>query len=139
MNLEDVVTSREFSERLRQLGFPQKTLFCWQAFLQNEAKTVYEPRLSESGYIGTAAPTAEELLRFIPDIITVDYRWNDSKGELYHQACAYYYFNRLPDCFKGEYVVDGREKFGTVRDRKLTNMFALQIIWLVENGYVRFD
>lgn len=79
MKLTDITTSLELAKELKKIGFPQKSLFYWRTDTSNEKESSYvvDYRVETPQLIYCSAPTAEELLEWLPDHINPPFKRND--------------------------------------------------------------
>lgn len=71
MKLENQCVSLELSKKLKELGYPQESLFYWHYSYNPTAKKVNEPYVLFNPYekgdeINISAPTVAELGRYMP-------------------------------------------------------------------------
>lgn len=140
MKLEELVASEDSSAKLSELGLPDNTIFVWgyddiggtkgRVFLRNENYYQY-----------IAAPSAEEILSFIPSRITNNninppFRENDYEHEYYFDVIQNPYDKTYLICYKSGY---GHPRLTCRQNMSFTDCLAELLIWLVENGYVNFS
>ena len=68
MNLEQIVTSKEISQQLAEVGVEHDSFFCWRGLVKNKEVIYSIVRNKERGYkIQYPAYTATELMELLPD------------------------------------------------------------------------
>jgi len=124
MWIEREVPSLELCKRLKELGYPQSEGWYWEVYRSGKKLLVYysEFRGISKYHPGThpekiiKAPTVRELGEWLPS----DYRLDFLK-------------------FTNEFQISFIAKNGHIcRDTTEANVRAKMLIWLLENGYVKF-
>jgi hypothetical protein len=136
--LSYIVVSLEIANKLKNIGFPQKDSLIYHAKYPKGASGVkFEREFWEnSGYRNDwkkvcAAPTAEEILEYIPDKFMTNK--NTTGKTLIH------YIERRGNSFSSGYLDYGENEHGNIIENKLVDALGLILIWLVDEGYVTFN
>ena len=124
MKLEDIVTSKDLSVKLKDKGFPQKSLHTWwvgktESYLHRKWDGRPLPRYS--------APTAEELLKELPKNLNEGCLDNINLRILCHSNYVQY-FDVNRDKIKFSFSGDGG---------KLTNALAKMWLYLKDNKLIK--
>lgn len=115
MKLEDIVVSLELAKELKEVGYPQKSLFYWVSYLTknsiSEYKLMDEPNIQwefeRSGEMKIiSAPTASELLDRLP-------RFMNSNGKFHWEISL--------EEIEEKQFIDGKE----LVERKTVELFSM--------------
>lgn len=149
MQPEQIVANYEFCKRLKEIGFPQDTLFAYQTFIRHKEEREYltlndfkNPiitfRVKLNG-IGIAAPTADELIKFLPAYIK---KHNETYLQVIRREPRYKdrdYLIYYEDESSGKLLTKGMDNECIfVDENNMANLFSKSIIWLAENGHIDF-
>lgn len=136
MKLTDITTSLELSKKLKELGFPQESLFSWQIHEKNDGvcdeiaeivKIVY-PKTPAWEFNYYAAPTAEELLEWLPERIEHD-------GKFYFLT----FWKRQSGEIAVKYKPNEGRSYLPVQIGTLKNALAKMVIYLAKNKIINFE
>ena len=128
--LQDITTSLELSKKLKEVGFPQDTYFYWSKNMdlvhwRVENREFYKVDLRTD----IAAPTAEELLEWLPAYI-------DKKQGLWLSL------EKIDTATKNKYkACYGDEGISYIErvDNTPANAIARMVIYLAKNKIIKFE
>lgn len=115
------VTNLELSRRLKELGVPQNSLFCWTD--KNEVE--FLPSEIRNSNICIAAFLASELEIIIPEKIII------SLDRIYEHPIKYF---KEGDLYRAE-----AEGYCIFRNDNTSNCRANLLVYLIENGIVKVE
>jgi len=134
MQLEELVPSLELCQRLKELGFPQDgSQFYWAFEWRQERELMHRSILTNVSYMNDeklpiAAPLADEILKLIPICIK----------DPIHDA-SYHKIENMGWCFSSYYIkLEKPYILNDTRGKTLADTLAKHLIWLIENGHVKF-
>ncbi len=123
MKLKDITTSLELAKELKKAGFPQKSVFLW---VKNE-RVIGEWMISliSKGTEEYAAPTAEELLEWLPSGVFI------AKGKKYRT-----WFDKIDvNPFEWEQSFE----FDPIDNDRLVDGLAKMVIYLAKNKIIKLN
>lgn len=129
MKIEDQITSLELSKRLKQLSVKQQSIFCWSEKETvprgREYRLYYKGENVEGNKLDYSAFTSSELGDMLPWVINEKFHFQNIKSG-YNWLIAYVEHDSLPPLIC---IIDDYE----------ANCRAKMLIWLIENGYVKYE
>lgn len=144
MNLENNITNLELSKRLKELNFPQKSLFYYvnvkqigNEILENEVWFIaYISQLTGLSKDWYSAYTATELLELLPGDINIKYINDDGIGDKLTYRLS------IQKCSDNEFSIYYDSKYMeliSIDEKYLANGLAKMLIHLLENNLIKIE
>ena len=143
MTIESQVASLELCQKLKELGYPQESLFCWVPNPPSYVESYRLRSMAERGTYGRdvyiSAPTVAELGEMLP--WKIEKLWTSpNKTEIrdwYLDIYKHDFEKRVGDTNKWNVVYSSNQiNFIHLADQTEANTRAKMVIYLLENKFV---
>ncbi len=138
MNIEDQVVSLELAKKLKEIGVEQESLFYWAS-----GSLLFFEEVDWSDADTYSAFTVAELMEKLPSFVRKPGYYSYSKE--YHlrieRTRNRYYETNWMVCYCDVDIYEGYEynELIGITGKKLANVLAKVLVWLIEKGYVEVN